>query len=179
MAISSAYSSALESLQGHPGDALPKHGPASSNVLLAGYGLMAGWHRPVHTFTPLAAGNSIGSSLSGALIYYNGFPATTGELQITLCDPRPGLWFEFAGMGAIGSTKLTEWDTASATGCFLVGGDSGGADKVAFSSTLGDITGRVSFIGISTSKYVVSHSLAGTALGPIATGTYDGIAAVS
>jgi len=82
-------------------------------------------------------------------------------------------------MGAIASTKLTEWDTASATGCFIVAGDSGGADKVAFSSTLVDLTGRVSFIGISSAKYVVSHSLAGTALGPIATGGYLGIAAVS
>jgi hypothetical protein len=130
--------------------------------------------------TASTAGNTIGSSWSGALIYYQGYAGTTtGEIQITLPDPQPGLWFEFAGLGAHNATAVTEWDTASATGCFLVAGDSGGADKVSLSDTTVDPVIRIEFVGISTANYVVSHSLAGTALGAISTDGYLGIAATS
>lgn len=178
MAISSAYSTAVGGFSGQPGNALPKVGPGSSDVVVLDYGIMAGWHRPINLMTASTAGNTIGSSMSGSLIYWQGYSgATTGEINITLPDPQPGLWFEFAGFGAHNATAVTEWLTASATGCFLVFGDSGGADKVSLSSTLVDALSRIEFVGISTAFYVVSYKLAGSSI--MVSTAYLGIAATS
>ena len=165
MPISSAYSTAVGGFSGQPGNALPRVGLGSSDVAFLDYGIMAGWHRPVNLMTASTLGNTIGSSMSGSLIYYQGYAGTTtGEIQITLPDPQPGLWFEFAGFGAHNATAVTEWDTASATGCFLVFGDSGGADKVSLSSTLIDPLIRLEFVGISTAHYVASYKLSGSSI---------------
>jgi len=180
MAISSAYPNTLTgAYSGQPGNIVPQTGPASSDVLSLDYGLMAGFHRPVAHCTHVTAGITIGSSLSGALITYVGAPTATGAgFVFNLPDPQPGLWFEFAGIGVIGASEVTLWHTASATGCFLVAGDSGGADGVALSATTVDPFIRLEFIGISTSKYVVTQKLSGSSL-MVSTAAYIGIAASS
>jgi hypothetical protein len=181
MAISSAYSSALAvgDWSGQPGNTVPIMGPASSDVLSLDYGLMAGFHRPVKKLTYSAAGITVGSSLSGALCYYDGPAATAGSGFIfTLPDPQPGLWFEFAGIGTAGTSEVTLFGVASATGAMLVAGDSGGADGVALSATTVDSFLRIEFVGISTANYIVTQKLCGSSL-MVSTAAYIGVAASS
>jgi hypothetical protein len=181
MAISSAYSSALAvgDWSGQPGNTVPIMGPSSTDVLSLDYGFMAGFHRPVHEMVYDAAGNTIGSSLSGALIYYDGPSASAGVgFVITLPDPQPGLWFEFAGLGTAGTSEATLFYAASATGVMLVAGDSGGADGVALSATTVDSFLRLEFVGISTANYIVTQKLCGSSL-MVSTAAYIGIAASS
>lgn len=180
MSISSAVSSALEiGFSGQPGNIVPQVGPASSDVLSLGYGLMAGFHRPIHEVVYSSGGNSIGSSLSGALCYYDGPAATGGQgWRFSLPDPQPGLWFEFAGIGTPNCSVVTRFNAASATGVMYIAGDSGGADGVALSATTVDKFLRIEFIGISTSKYIVSQKLCGSSL-MVSTAAYIGIAVSS
>ena len=164
MSISSAFSSAVSSgFSGQPGNTVPILGNASSDVLVLDYGLMAGFHRPINLATLSTTGNTIGSSLSGSLIYYDGPAATAGAGFIfTLPDPQPGLWFEFRGLGVVGTSAATIWNAASATGAFYIGGDSGGTDGVTTNATTTDGMTQVEFIGISTAKYVCSWKLCST-----------------
>jgi hypothetical protein len=165
MPISSAFSSAVDSsASGQPGNALPLNMPGgSSDVKVLDYGLMAGFHRPINLVTLSTTGNTIGSSLSGSLIYYDGPAATAGGAFIfTLPDPQPGLWFEFRGLGAVGTSVASIWNAVSATGAFYIGGDSGGADGITTNATTTDGMTQVEFIGISTSKYAVSWKLCST-----------------
>ena len=163
MSISSAFSSAASTaISGQPGNTVPITGPASSDVLVLDYGLVAGFHRPVNLVTLSTTGNTIGSSLSGSLIYYDGPAATAGGAFVfTLPDPKPGLWFEFRGLGVVGTSAATIWNCASTPG-FLLGGDSAGADGVTTNATTTDGMTQVEFIGISTSKYVVSWKACST-----------------
>ena len=180
MAISSAFSTAItDAWSGQPGNIVPQVGPAATDLIALDYGLMAGFHRPVVHCTHVTAGITIGSSLSGALITYVGAPTATGVgFVFNLPDPQPGLWFEFAGIGVIGASEVTLFHAASATGCFLVAGDSGGADGVGLSATTVDPFLRLEFIGISTSHYVVTQKLSGSSL-MVSTAAYIGIAVSS
>ena len=161
MAISSAYSSALStSFSGQPGNALPQVGPGASAVIALDYGLMAGFHRPVNKITYSSAGNTIGSSLSGSFLYYDGPAATAGAgFSFTLPDPQPGLWFTFHGLGAIGCSEVTVYHAASATGAFYVAGDSGGTDGLSLNTTAIDQLITVEFVGLSTAKYLVMATM--------------------
>jgi hypothetical protein len=161
MAISSAYSSALETgWSGQPGNTVPMTMPASTDVVSLEYGLYASFHRPVHLITYSSAGNTIGASYSGALLYYDGPSATAGKgFSFTLPDPQPGLWFTFHGIGAIGCTVVTVYHAASATGAFYVAGDSGGTDGVALNTTATDQVLNLEVIGLSTSKYLVMGAM--------------------
>ena len=163
MSISSAFSSAASTdFSGQPGNALPMIGPGSSDMIVLDYGLTAGFHRPVNLVTLSTTGNTIGSSLSGSLIYYDGPAATAGAAFIfTLPDPQPGLWFEFRGLGVIGTSVATTWNCPS-TPSFYIGGDSGGADGITTNATTTDGMAQVEFIGLSTSKYAVSWKLCST-----------------
>ena len=181
MSISSAYSSAVDSsASGQPGNALPLNMPGSSDVKFLDYGLMAGFHRPVNRITYSSAGNTIGSSMSGSFIYYDGPAATAGAaFAFTLPDPQPGLWFEITSLGAVGCSAVTTFNAASATGCFYIAGDSGGADGVAYSATTVDQLCRLEFIGFSTAGYIVNHKLTGASSGLVSTAAYIGPAASS
>ena len=164
MPISSAFSSAVDSsASGQMGNALPLVMPGgSSDVKVLDYGLMAGFHRPVNLVTLSTTGNTIGSSWSGSLIYYDGPAATAGSGFIfTLPAPQPGLWFEFRGLGALGCSAATIWNCPSTPG-FYIGGDSGGADGITTNATTTDGMTQVEFIGLSTSKYAVSWKLCST-----------------
>ena len=157
MSISSAWSSAVSSnISGQPGNTLPIIGPGSSDVLVADYGLMAGFHRPVNMLTVSSVAAVVGSSMSGSMIWYRGLAATAGAaVRITLPDPQPGLWFEFYGVGAITASGVTGYNAASATGCFAVVGDSA-CDGILLSATTMDDEAIISFIGVSTAMYIAS-----------------------
>lgn len=177
MAISSAYSSNLSTaFSGQLGNALPLQGPGASAVVGLEYGLSAGFHRPVNTITLSSVAVTIGSSMSGSLIYFMPPAATNGGQEtITLPNPLPGLWFEFAGIGAHVSSAALLFKAASATGAFYCAGDSGGSDGVVMGSTLATANLRIEFIGISTSKYVVSNKLSGgPSTGYTSTASYIG-----
>lgn len=183
MSISSAYSTAVtlnaEQFSGQAGNAVPIVGPGSSDVLFLDYGIMAGFHRPIKKLVYDAAGISVGSSLSGAFCYYDGPAATAGAGFIfSLPDPQPGLWFEIAGVGAIGCTVATIFNCESATGAFYIGGDSGGTDGVTFSGTTADQLIRMEFIGLSTAKYMASYKLGGSSV-PLSTAAFVGATASS
>ncbi len=165
MPISSAFSSAVDSsASGQPGNALPLTMPGgSSDVKVLDYGLMAGFHRPVNLIPYSSLAITIGSSLSGSLLYYDGPAATAGSgFVFTLPDPQPGLWFTFRGVGTCGCSAVTLWGAASATGCFIIGGDSGGVDGVTLNATTNDEMLSIEFIGISTADYVVSWAVSST-----------------
>jgi len=182
MAISSAYSSNLSTaFSGQPGNALPLVGPSASQVVALNYGLSAGFRRPVNTITLSSVASTIGSSWTGSMIYFMPPAATNGGQEIiTLPNPQPGLWFEFAGIGAHVSSAALLFNCVSATGAFYCAGDSGGTDGVVMGSTLAPANLRIEFIGISTAKYIVANKLSGgPSTGYTSTASYIGPAASS
>jgi hypothetical protein len=142
-------------MSGQPGNALPIIGPGSSDVLVADYGLMAGFHRPINKITVSSVAVTVGSSMSGSMIYYTLAASAGAAVRIVLPDPQPGLWFEFYSLGACPASAVTGYNAASATGAFAVVGDVA-CDGILLSATTMDDEAVISFIGISTATYIAS-----------------------